>query len=742
MADEKVIKILMSLGFTKDGIAKTMSEFKQVQGQMQALEDESKRLRKEMDEAIKQDKNTDELVQNLALVEKGLEKVRIKAKQTFNDGFGGGSQAAAFNLRDIGEKLNQLGSRASGAGFGILGPIQAAANSYLDAVNSADPIANRWRDAMADVEDSWLKIGRVAADELLPVIETVAKLTSDLSDFVEANPELLKIAVGAGTGLVAAGGALQAAGNIATVVGTAQGIGKIKGMEGAGAAAAKLGQISIAATAVYLTGNLATDVANNINEERGIGGGWTMGDALKSLSPITQFLTAGVLGTDALGWKEASAGFYKTGMEWSNFMDKVLGFIPGLETNRLRTLPDGKGVNSNENPYGSDIVSNEELKIFNQWEMAVKELKDFEEQSGSERSLIVEEQAAERTRIEQEYGAQRSQTIIDFLRSETRIAEDYYRSRSQVAKQYGKDVERMEEDHQREMKRMLEEHNSRVRDLTATRDALGLKKENRSYALQRENAEDDYRVQARRRSEDFADQLEQMESNYELQRSRREEDFALRLSEMDARHKTEMDKRKEQDDEVLKKLDERNGRELKQLTENETQRQTVLNDIAVTGLAALGKSAEEEMKNMLTRFNNYKLSLTGNTPGPGAGGQGGRAAGGYVNSYGLYHMAEQGREFVLNNSTTRAAENLMGRQLTQQDIIAGMSGKNSVAERLAGRMISDRNNSGSGRGANVTYNFNLPNGSISESKRLIAENVDSLRQEIWRDFGNIVGANS
>ena len=42
-------------------------------------------------------------------------------------------------------------------------------------------------------------------------------------------------------------------------------------------------------------------------------------------------------------------------------------------------------------------------------------------------------------------------------------------------------------------------------------------------------------------------------------------------------------------------------------------------------------------------------------------------------------MGEQGREFVLNNQTTRAAENMMGGQLSQQRLLSGLGGGRSIS---------------------------------------------------------------
>lgn len=56
---------------------------------------------------------------------------------------------------------------------------------------------------------------------------------------------------------------------------------------------------------------------------------------------------------------------------------------------------------------------------------------------------------------------------------------------------------------------------------------------------------------------------------------------------------------------------------------------------------------------------------------------GARAEGGEMSTPGLYVGGERGREFVMNNSTTRAAESLIGGGLTQERLIAALSGGGS-----------------------------------------------------------------
>jgi len=56
----------------------------------------------------------------------------------------------------------------------------------------------------------------------------------------------------------------------------------------------------------------------------------------------------------------------------------------------------------------------------------------------------------------------------------------------------------------------------------------------------------------------------------------------------------------------------------------------------------------------------------------------GKAEGGMIGS-GLFVGGERGREFVMSNQTTRAAENVIGGQLTQQSLLAGLAGGKRIS---------------------------------------------------------------
>jgi len=56
----------------------------------------------------------------------------------------------------------------------------------------------------------------------------------------------------------------------------------------------------------------------------------------------------------------------------------------------------------------------------------------------------------------------------------------------------------------------------------------------------------------------------------------------------------------------------------------------------------------------------------------------GKADGGMIGK-GLFMGGENGREFVMNNQTTRAAESLLGGQLTQERLISALAGGKRIS---------------------------------------------------------------
>lgn len=379
------------------------------------------------------------------------------------------------------------------------------------------------------------------------------------------------------------------------------------------------------------------------------------------------------------------------------------------------------------------------------------------EQYGKQRAETERQHESARTRAVAEFGKQRERDARDFARNEARILSDHRRSLGQMARQYaaaerqaeqayysqrmqrardfGIEMARMEEDHQRQMRYLQEDHDARVDDLVASRDALGLVNENRRYERERRRAEEEYRLEAGRCSEDFAreladneaqfvaereqraaeyaEQLAEAQAQYERERAQRREEYDLRradelaqhqerLAEMDAEHAEEMEKLSAQQRDELTRLDA-------QVATERARRQAAFTDqIRQLDATLLGErnTRNQYYDAMTTDLQRWLAEMRGGftsgLPGYPAGGRSGRGGrggrgrqmGGYA-SFGTYTLGEAGREFVLSASTTRRLESAAG--VLSQERIAGLA---------------------EGRSGRVTVNQNFTfHGSFSESER-------------------------
>lgn len=131
--------------------------------------------------------------------------------------------------------------------------------------------------------------------------------------------------------------------------------------------------------------------------------------------------------------------------------------------------------------------------------------------------------------------------------------------------------------------------------------------------------------------------------------------------------------------ERLEVLEENQRKEMESLKRNENARERLLTAVAVNGMTQTQYQAQRLFQQFNADFNKW-LATRSTTYGTYGGQVGppkppGYADGGYVNSPGVYGLAERGREYVLNNATTRAAERLMGQRLSQENILQALAGR-------------------------------------------------------------------
>jgi|GEM_PF-5756142 len=216
----------------------------------------------------------------------------------------------------------------------------------------------------------------------------------------------------------------------------------------------------------------------------------------------------------------------------------------------------------------------------------------------------------------------------------------------------------------------------------------------------------DFQREKEQRLADFQERQAEAATEFAERQAKEKEQHEARLAEMDAQHAEQMEK--------LNKEKEDRLEQLKQAFNDEKKaREDAFKDILIQLDNQLLKPEwearkryyglmEQDLKAWLERqramINGSSGGSSGDTSSDGtgtgsggsSGGNGGGssshnysypqktpglASGGYAAVKGFYQMAEEGKEFVLSNRTTRAVESRMGGSLTQDSVLAALSGR-------------------------------------------------------------------
>lgn len=485
-------------------------------------------------------------------------------------------------LSQAGEKISSVGMRLTAFGAAISGPFVLAARSYVQYAGQADEYSRRWLAATEDLEQSTIRIGRVAAEQLLPFLESAADLMERVAQFAEDNPGAIKAAVAIGGGATALGTLATTVGQLAVTVGA---VGKIVaglGLTGGGAAAA--GGAAGTAGAGALSGEAALAAMGGGPLAGGLGAGAITGIVAAAIGAgvIRVELTKEALGAVGIAPESGLGSFITAGLDVTGVGGIVRAFeelsgidIGGVAKDLLGLSESIDELGEGTAGGGGEIIPRAALDAYIAYQQNVEEK---EREHGEARQAIIEDYNAaveaemrgyeeRRAQLIEDFEERRAQATADFERRRERIERDFYRARelaaadfaaSQVAaaadfarqearaeqsyyaqrarraRDFGIEMARMEQDHQRQMRRLREDHEARETDLIAARDALGLVREQRSYERQRQDAEEDYQVRASRRNQDFAREMADMEAAFREQRAMRLEDFQRRQAEAQA----------------------------------------------------------------------------------------------------------------------------------------------------------------------------------------------------------------
>lgn len=705
--DDKQIKIMLMFG-TDAG--KANAELQKMNEKFAQLGKRAEELRGVIDLRKSMGLDSGEIQQDLKSVESEMEKVAEDARKAkvAIDGMAKGSRDVRdnlYNLRDIGEKLNQIGMGMQNAGNALLSPLQNAMAAYMEqqaAIKEAggqmSKSAKAYLDAQKQMQQAYVRIGAIATDKLVPVIEKAANLLTKFADFLEQHPELVTAIAGLGVGLVGLGKVVSLAGQVSMIAGTLQGLGVggaipggAAGTAALGTTAATAGSAALLVAAPIVGANIAKYVGNAFQRAMGQEeSSWSdIGNTAKQTVMLPSKLA--LLGLVNLGIvsEETGAKINNFQNELWNFGDAAKEAAPATEKTAEELLAAAEAAKQRAEAEQQlakayEDFKNQEMEALRQYEQSKTKITENANRAALDAQRSHTQSLA---KIEEDYAKQRESLLGNFQKEETRSAREYQISRAQAIRDGGEEIQRIEKDHQKRLAELAQGHNERMGDLIANRDALGIVKENQAYEKSRQDEERNANEEIAQRRRDIAQRLRDMAQAYALERQQRAQELQQSLAEAAANHAQQKQEEQKRFAEEERKRKEDTARQLRELNtqyqeESRRRRDAFLRSIrdldsALNGetnrkrqyYALMLKDAEEFMKK-------YRTQMYPSDPAK-------KASGGYVTD-GIYRLGEVGTEYVINAQTTRALEGMAGGSLTQDRLLAMASG--NVRARAGGNM--------------------------------------------------------
>jgi len=552
---DKIVSVYLKFGADQQAIEKAIAEFKKIQNELVALEQDAKSLKGNITKALEHGDDVSELNTELKTVEAAISNLKKKADTELGAGLSssfdkaaqsaqrsGASVSQSFNLRDIGEKMNFVGQAMTSAGQGMTNTLMGAVNAYLATAGQYSQEAQKWNAVQKEMQNAYARIGAVAIDKLTPTLEIAADLLNELATFVEENPQLIGAIAGTATALTLGGQFVSGLAQLAMLKGSIDALITILG-GGATAAAGtggvvaggvSLGAIAIAAAPYVIAGLLA------------VGGIALIVSAIKLYNvqnpavPATPAeITKTAAAVQSLSQPFGSDGTFDpyTGSKLHRGTNMYLHRVP---TFPLMPTPTYKPITLSASEITARQLAADDrekaqlltLQLSKKLQAETdnqKALKDIEKKYADERVSIEAKSAAERT------------SILADLADQQKQAETAYRSqRAQIIRDGGVEIQRIEEDSQKRLEQMRKEHDGRVTDLTASRDALGLAKENRDFEAKKSEEVNNTNVEIKRRRDDLALKLRDLDESYRREQQQRQQAAYARLKQIDSAARAEL----------------------------------------------------------------------------------------------------------------------------------------------------------------------------------------------------------
>ncbi len=591
-----------------------------------------------------------------------------------------GIQGASKSMQGL-EKTSsaflQVAGKAAIAAAAIGGPLIAATKNYVSQVGMAESTSRQWLGATYQLEQSYIKLGRVGAQVILPWLKEAAEFSSKAADYAENHPGIIKAGLGVAAGLTVIGTAASAAGFVGNTI---SGIGKLMtglGLSTGAAAATTAGGTVLGGTVLGGTVGTGTTAA-------AAAGAAGTASILGIVSSVLSGIAAGGIINDLIAKSDWGK---KHGFETTGRIITGATYMVGAAAEQINKLFTGEGgglalkwstkvgqaLGTVQKPEGKEFVPTEMLKALYEYQ---KQEKYATEDYNRQRFVANRDFNRQMQYGEEDFYKTRYRSNRDFEMQRQFSEAMYYRQRAIAARDFNISLARSEEDYQISRKRAAEDHAFSLKQIMLSGDALQYYYSQRQYEIDKRRAEEDYQRQRQRSIEDFnrqqsdsaqefalqrAQQLKEFQiqqadaaQDFLIQRKRQKEQFEIQMADLDYQYKKEAYRRAVafQDQIVPEIMDE--------------AKQRVYFENAIE--TAMVKNFNQLMQKFVDDWNNW-------LPTQGTETTQSRDNGGYV-SNGIYRL--HNNEFVMNATTTRYAENAARGSLTQEKLVGLLTGGNQL----------------------------------------------------------------
>lgn len=545
-----------------------------------------------------------------------------------------------------------------------------SAKNYVNQVGMADSTSRQWLKTTFEIKESYIGIGRVAAQAVLPYMQKASELAKGVSDYTQKHPEIAKVGMGVAAGSIAIGA-------ISTVVGQLQSIMKLFG------GTSLLSLFGKGATAATSTGGsgLATTTAATAAGGAGL-------SAAGVIASILAGVGLGLKGNDLLNKTQDPR--WHSGVE-SNQAITVLAYEIGLLAEKLGAksgtalswakgtgeatgaIQSGATATSGTQPGGEYVTTNMLQSMLNYQRQSKYAQQDYYRSLyTTQRDYQLQMQYAY-----EDYQIQTSRSQRDFQLQQAYSAQQFYYQQAIAQRNYFIQVSRNEYDYQLSRKRAAEDHNWSLKQIMLSGDALQYYYSQRQYDIDKRRAEEDYQLQKKRNAEDFALQQQDAATQFAMERAYAKQQFAIQMA--DAAQNFAIQRKRQQEQYEIQLADMEYQYELEKKRRWEAFQQEIVPELGDEANTRLWIERQLETA-MVTQFNSLMSSmvndwqgyspqqdinstnkLLGNSAYPSYYDKGGYTKAGPA----IVHNGE----FVMNAKTTAAAEAAAQGSLTQEKMI-------------------------------------------------------------------------